>query len=154
MKVMSVLCLALVLLGSIASNKLKTSTKNFALTCRNYSISEDNTVLSAQCKGDRNIYNKTSINLYENLVFHSLGNDFQHIGRCVIDEADLEKFLFKLYCNLKLDDGIIKKFTGTLDLTKFIENLEGELEMTRPLIPKDLLHFENKIMTPDRSDLI
>jgi hypothetical protein len=154
MKVMSVFCLALILLGFIASKKLKTSTKNFTKTCRNYSISDDKTVLSAECKTERQRYNKTSINLYENLVFHSSKHGLSQIGRCVTEEPDLEQFSFKLYCNLKLDDGSIKKFTGFLDLSIYIENIEGFLEMTRFLLPHDQSRFYKVQLTPDRSDLI
>ncbi len=157
MKVSSVMCFALILLGSIASLKLKTSTKNFTLTCKNYSKSEDNSVLSAVCKNRRGFYNKqgTSINLVENLIFRGFDDDGneQQIGRCVPEEADLKGFSYKLYCNLKLDDGSIKKFTGNLNLSIYIENIDGSLEMTRPLEGLEEDFFINVVDTPEREDL-
>ncbi len=155
MKVSNVMCFALILLGSIESLKLKTSTKNFTLSCKNYSKSEDNSVLSALCKNRVGYYTETSIDLVESLIFQDIDDDGyeQQIGRCVPEVADLKGFSYKLYCNLKLEDGSIKKFTGNLNLSIYIENINGVLKMTRPLEGLEEDFFIKVVDTPDRKNL-
>ncbi len=146
MKVSSVFCLTVILLGSIASLKLKS---NFKKTCKNFTTSQNNEILKAECKDSSGNFKSTSINLVENLIFYDLNNDYKKVGRCVPEEVDLKGFSYKLYCNLKNEDGFFK-FTGKVDLSIYIENIVGNLLMSTPL---DVNFFKSLEETPDRPNL-
>jgi hypothetical protein len=52
---------------------------------------------------------------------------------------------------MKRQDGTVFKFTGVQNLGYFIENIDGQLELTNPIFDEN--YFNDVVDTPERASL-
>jgi hypothetical protein len=151
MKALSAICLTLILVLTVSSLGLrKTKTKNFTGSCRRYNYNSETKILRAECRtrDGRNV--QTQINLVESILIKDY-ESYDTIGRCRPEEQNLDSFEFKFYCNMKRQNGKVFKFTGVLNLGDFIENIDGQLELTNSIFDED--YFFDVLETPERANL-
>ena len=150
MKALSAICLTLILLVTVSSLGLrKTKTKNFTRSCEGYNYDAETKILRAECRTRDGHYVDTEINLVESILIHDSEN-YDTIGRCLPEEENLDSFEFKFYCNMKRQ-GTVFKFTGVQNLGNFIENIDGQLELTNPIFDEN--YFNDVVDTPERASL-
>jgi hypothetical protein len=123
MKVFSAVLLTLLCYVSISCKKIKTSTKNFHLTCRNYGLA-DSKMFTAECQMRNKSWQSTSIDLTKIPEIYKNG---ELSNKCIPRKLRTDEFVVEYFCNVKGRDGAIKKYTAELTLTDLLKNENGVL---------------------------
>ncbi len=71
-------------------------------------------------------------------------------NKCIPRKVKLENFVIEYFCNMKGKKGKIKKYNAELALTDLVENIDGELTVTKEM--KYNL-FRNVLETEDGENL-
>jgi hypothetical protein len=123
MKVFSAVLLTLLCYVSISCKKIKTSTKNFHLTCRNYGLA-DSKIFTAECQKRDKSWQSTSIDLTKIPEIYKNG---ELSNMCIPRNLRTAEFVVEYFCNVKGREGAIKKYTAELTLTDLLKNENGVL---------------------------
>jgi hypothetical protein len=147
MKVLSAALLTLLCYFSISCKKIKTTTKNFDQTCGEYNLVESNT-LSATCQMMDESWQSTKIDVTD---IANLSSEKGYLyNKCIPRKVNLENFVVEYFCNMKGKKGKIKKYTAELALTDLVENIDGELVVTKNM---NYNLFRNVVDTEEGEDL-
>ncbi len=95
MKVLSVLFIALVCFSSIFSLKLRTGTKDFTRTCKNFYLFNWAT-LGAECQKRDGSWIPVGLNVADSTANYKNGI---HISYCLPKNSDLKTMVWRFNCN-------------------------------------------------------